>query len=175
MSSRRAALLGASILAAAATITGCGGAPSTSDASGARSDPAHAAFMASVEQKCRPAVAAHSGHAFPVKDFDPLHPDAEKLPAVADYFARYGGLPSTTRALHGLTPPANDARAWKNLLGLADQVTANAQQQIHAARSRDVNGFVRTVHVSDRLISQIDDAGARFGFTPNSACGQVFG
>jgi hypothetical protein len=131
--------------------------------------------MATVQNKCQSAVAAHSGHPFPLKDFDPLHPDPQELPTVADYFARYGGLPSTTRALHDLTPPPDDASAWKALLGLADQMTTNARQQIDAARSRDVNTFVRTVHVSDRLMRRIDDAGARFGFTADSACGKVFG
>jgi hypothetical protein len=146
-----------------------------SEAQGPGTDPSHAAFVATVEGKCQPAVAAHSGHPFPLEDFDPLHPDAQELPAVGNYFARYGGLPSTTRALHHLTPPATDATAWKALLLLADQMTKNAQQQIYAARSLDVSAFVRTVHVSDRLTKHIDDAGARFGFTPDSPCAQVFG
>jgi hypothetical protein len=135
----------------------------------------HAAFVDKVDHVCARAVAAHAGHVFPVANFDPARPDPDQLQAVADYFARYGGLPRTDAALHALTPPPGDVAAWRRLLALADRMTANAQRQIAAARARDVSGFTNTVATTSELVARINEAGARFGFEPDSACGQVFG
>jgi len=66
--------------------------------------------------------------------------------------------------------------AWRELLSTADQMTANAQRQIPAARARIVATFVQTVHTANRLSASINASGARLGFTSESAaCGQVFG
>jgi hypothetical protein len=142
--------------------------------SGATGDP-HAHFVSVVEQVCTRAVARHDGHPFPVAGFDPERPDPRQLPRVGKYFARYGGLPQTTRALHTLSPPQADAASWSVLLAIADQITHNAQHQIAAARSRDVTSFVRTTKIANRLTARINDAGSRFGFTSGSSCGQVYG
>jgi len=65
--------------------------------------------------------------------------------------------------------------AWRELLSTADQMTANAQRQIAAARAR-IATFVQTVHTANRLSASINASGARLGFTSESAaCGQVFG
>ena len=156
------------LLLAAACVT----AGTNASATGA-SD--HRAFLAAVDQVCARAVSAHAGHSFPVRGFDPEHPDPNQLPNVADYFARYGGLPETTTALHDLTPPTVDAAAWQGLLNDADLMTTNSQRQIVAARARNVTTFVQTVRTSNSLMTAIDKAGARFGFTPGSARRQVFG
>jgi hypothetical protein len=132
------------------------------------------AFIVSVEAVCQRAVKAHDGHDFPLAQFDPLHPDPSQLPAVGDYFARYGQLPETVTALHDLTPPAADAAAWTSMLGLADRLTAVARRQIAAARDRNVSAFVSTVRTVKRLKGHIDAAGRRFGFGSESPCGQVF-
>lgn len=163
----RRSLAGLAVVAAGALLTGCGG--------GSRPADPHTAFLARVDRVCARAVAAHAGHPFPFADFDPEHPDPGRLPAVGDYFARYGGLAPTTTALRALTPPTSDSAAWHTLLDLAGQMAANAQRQIAAARGRDVPGFVRTVATTNGLVPEINDAGARFGFTRRSACGQVFG
>lgn len=96
-------------------------------------------------------------------------------PPYGSYFARYGGLPQTAKALHRLTPAAADAVTWRHLLDVADQMMSNAQHQIAAARARNVIAFIQTVRTANRLAAQINAAGARFGFTPNSSCSQVFG
>lgn len=155
-----------SVMVAICLLAGC--------RSGATADP-HARFVSAVEQVCTRAVAQHDGHLFPVAGFDPERPDPRQLPRVGEYFARYGGLPQTTRALHTLTPPQADAASWTALLAIADQITRNAQHQIAAARSRDVTRFVRTTNTSHRLIALINAAGSRFGFTSGSSCGQVYG
>jgi hypothetical protein len=151
-----------------AVATGCGGMSSAHPSS-------HETFVAAVDRACARAVAAHTGHTFPVKNFDPENPYPDKLPRVADYFDRYGGLPETTSVLHGLTPPARDVARWQALLVIADQITANAQRQITAARAGDVTTFVETVRASNQLTDQLNDAGQRFGFTEKSSCRQVFG
>jgi hypothetical protein len=155
-------------LLASTVVAGCG--------NGSRSaHDVHGAFVEEVDQVCARAVAAHRGHSFPVAGFDPAHPDPRQLPAVADYFARYGGLPRTDTALHALAPPPGDVEAWQRLLALADQMTANAQRQVAAARVGDVSAFTATVATTSDLVPRINAAGTRFGFDPDSACGQVFG
>jgi hypothetical protein len=160
------------------TLAGCGDGsrPAHDASSGASSsNGAHAGFIARVDKVCARAVAAHAGHSFPVADFDPEHPDPAQPPTVGNYFAEYGGLPKTDTALHALVPPASDADAWQTLLDLADQMTANAQRQIAAARARDVPGFVHTVTITNELAAKLNAAGTRFAFKQESACGQVFG
>ena len=154
-----------------ATAVACGGS-STSTAPGG---PGHRAFLASVDKVCAAAVTAHDGHTLPVTGFDPEHPDPGQLPAVADYFSRYGGLPATTAALHRLSPPRRDAAAWRDLLAVADRMTANARRQIDVARRRDAADFVTTVHRANRLMDQVNAAGERLGLSGASPCRQVFG
>jgi hypothetical protein len=159
-------------------VAGCGGTSRAADSTssgGASPSGAHASFIATVEQVCARAVAAHAGHAFPLANFDPENPRPSQLPVVGDYFAQYGGLPQTTTALHALTPPAADATAWNALLDLADQISANAQRQIAAAQASDVSSFIQTVATAKQLTTAINSAGAQFGFSQESACGQVFG
>ena len=166
------ALFGTILLLLLMAAAACGTAATDAGGTGA-SD--HQAFLAAVDQVCARAVSAHAGHSFPVPGFDPEHPEPNQLPNVADYFARYGGLPETTTALHELTPPTADAAAWQGLLHDADLMTTNSQRQILAARARNVTTFVQTVRNSNSLMTEIDKTGARFGFTPGSACRQVFG
>ena len=159
----------AALLAAAA---GCG---SSTPAAHTGASSAHAAFLVTVNGVCQRAVDAHQGHDFPLFQFDPMHPDPKQLPTVGDYFAKYGGLPETTDALHRLTPPPADAVRWRALLHLADVSAANVQRQIAAARARDAQTFVDTVRVVQQLGPQVDAAGSRFGFGSGSACSKVFG
>jgi hypothetical protein len=58
---------------------------------------------------------------------------------------------------------------------MADQVSANAQRQIAAGRAKDAATFARSVQTETQLAARLNTVGARFGFTTNSACGQVFG
>jgi hypothetical protein len=84
-------------------------------------------------------------------------------------------LPQTKHALHELTPPAPEAATWRKLLAVADRMTANAQEQIRAARATDAPVFVRTVKTAQQLGTEIDALGAGFGFRADSACARVFG
>lgn len=153
--------------------TACSAGPGLAGTTSAGTPPAgHVAFLASVDRVCARAVAAHP---FPLPGFDPEHPRPSQLPTAGNYFARYGSLPQTAKALHGLTPPAADTGTWRHLLDVADQTISNAQHQIAVARARNVVAFIQTVRTANRLAAQINAAGARFGFTPNSSFSQVFG
>jgi hypothetical protein len=154
-------------------LAGCGS--RSPQAAPASATDAHGAFLASVTEVCQRAVDAHRGHDFPAVGFDPLHPDPSQLPAVGDYFASYGGLPETDRAMHALRPSARDTAAWAAVLTLVDQVTANARSQIRAARARDVATFVTTVRTAQSLTDRLNAAGERLGLGPDSACDRVFG
>lgn len=157
---------------AAAATAGCGSSSHHGDRATAGDG---TAFLSSVDAVCAKAVAAHKDHAFPVPDFDPESPDPSELPTVGDYFAAYGGLPTTTAALHALHPPSGDTAAWQRLLADADQIVANSQRQIEAARRRDTAAFVTTVHTANGLIDQINAAAGRLGISSDSPCHQVFG
>jgi hypothetical protein len=143
-----------------ALLAGCGAGSSAVGPTG------HATFLAAVDKVCARSVAAHAGHPFPLPNFNPERPDPNQLPQVADYFAHYGGLRKTTRALHQLTPPRSDAADWRHLLRIAEEVTLDAQRQIAAARERDVTTFVKAVRASKQLTAQINTAGQHFGL-PN--------
>lgn len=166
----------AAIAAIVVLAAGCAASSKPATGTAPRLAPnSHAAFLASVNQICGRAVAAHAGHPFPLTDFDPEHPKPQQLPMVGNYFARYGGLLQITVGLHKLTPPASDAPAWHRLLSDADLLRDNAERQIAAARAQDVATFVTTVHIAARLTGELDNDGARFGFTGTSTCSQVFG
>jgi hypothetical protein len=170
--SLRFTVVGAACVALLSTSPGCG-----SDSPSAPATPAgaHGAFVDSVSGVCARAVRAHQGHEFPVEGFDPLDPDPDQLPAVADYFATYGQLAQIDDQLHQLRPPAADTTAWTRLLALVDRITANSQAQIGAARSRDAATFVSTVRAGRALTEELDAAGERFGFRSGTACAEVFG
>ena len=170
--SLRSAFTRLAISAAVALVAGCGSGARPHRASTA---PAHSSFLTAVSDVCARAVSAHAGHPFPVSDFDPDHPDPDQLPAVGDYLARYGGLTETLAGLHSLDPPTSDVAAWRGLLAVADQIRDNARRQVDAARSKDFTTFVTTVHTAQHLTDELDSKGARFGFTSDSPCRQVFG
>lgn len=154
-----------------AVVTGCGSGSSSGDTASA----AEHAFFRSVDAVCAKAVAAHAGHEFPVQGFDPESPDPSQLPAVGDYFAQYGGLPTTTAGLHALHPPAKDLAAWQAVLADADQMTANSERQVRAARTQDATAFVTTVHTANDLIDRINADADRLGISAGSPCHQVYG
>jgi hypothetical protein len=167
-----------SFVTAAMAVSSCSGASPTTRATTTAvtaGSTGHAAFVARVDAVCADAVAKHAGHPFPIPGFEPEHPTPSQLPAVGDYFERYGGLPATTAALHALTPPTDDSAAWHTLLGIADRLAANSRRQVDAARARDVTTFVITVHTANGLIDALNAAGKRLGFSDASPCRQVFG
>ena len=163
---------GAGAAAALAMAAGCTSSSQPASPSGAAG---RDQFIAAVNRVCERAVAKHAGHSFPVASFNPEQPEPTQLPAVADYFAQYGGVPQTTSALAALSPPTTDAAAWARLLVDARRISNNIQNQIVAARRENVVAFVKTVHISEQLTDRLNQDGARFGFTPSSACGEVFG
>jgi hypothetical protein len=131
--------------------------------------------VARVNSVCAQAVARHAGHPFPFANFDPEHPTVNQLPAVGDYFARYGALPATAAALHAIMPPSGDAKSWAGLLTIIDRMVANGQRQIQAARANNVPAFIHTAHAVNHLVDQLNSAGSHLGFSSKSPCQQAFG
>jgi hypothetical protein len=163
MSSSRIA--GAAALAGCVALTGCGG--------GAK--PLDRAFRVKVNAVCQQAIDDKQGHAFPLPDFDPRHPQAEQLPTVGAYFAAYGDAQLMVDRLAALGEPAHDAARWDRLRSLVDQASANALQQQRAAAAKDVPAFEHTLDVAQSLGKQIDHIGPGLGFSSTTACGRYFG
>jgi hypothetical protein len=165
-----------SLAAVIALAAACSTSPRLTSGTASRTATAnHAAFLTEINHVCAHSIAAHASHPFPLADFNPEQPDPSQLPTVGNYFARYGRLPQTVATLHGLTPPTEDAAAWHRLLAITDEMRANVIRQISAARAKAVSSFVTTVHTARQLTDQLNRAGASFGLSSSSACGQLFG
>ena len=150
---------------ACVTATACGG--------GAK--PLDAAFRARVNAVCQQAIDDKQGHAFPLANFDPRHPQAAQLPTVGAYFAAYGDAQLMVDRLAAIGEPARYAARWDRLRSLVDQASANALVQQRVAAAQDVAGFERTLDVAQSLGKQIDHLGPGLGFTSKTACGRYFG
>lgn len=133
------------------------------------------AFVAKANAICATAVAKHGGAKLPVANFDPLHPDPGDLPAIGQYFARYGGATTTAAQLDALDAPRKHQGDWTKLRALVDEVATNARLQISAAEQSDIPAFEKTVHKARTLANRIDGIGPKLGFTDSSPCRKVFG
>lgn len=140
-----------------------------------QSSTADASFVAKANAICAAAVAKHDGHGVPVANFDPLHPNAQDLPAIGHYFAQYGAASDTAARLDALSSPAEHQADWIELRGLIDRVAVNATAQITAANHSDVGAFEQTVTTARSLANRIDQLGPKVGFTSASPCRKVFG
>ena len=143
-------------------------------ACGSGSKPLDAAFRAKVNAVCQQAIDDKQGHAFPLANFDPRHPQAAQLPAVGAYFAAYGDAQLMVDRLAALGEPTHDAARWDQLRSLVDQASANALQQQRVAKAEDLAGFEHTLDVAQSLGKRIDKLGPRLGFTSKTACGRYF-
>ena len=142
---------------------------------GSGSKPLDAAFRAKVNAVCQQAIDDKQGHAFPLANFDPRHPQAAELPAVGAYFAAYGDAQLIVDRLAALGEPARDSARWDHLRSLVDQASSNALLQQRVAKARDVAGFEHTLDVAQSLGKQIRKLGPDLGFTSKTACGRYFG
>jgi hypothetical protein len=149
-------------VAAMLALTACG---SSSDT----------AFVSRADAVCARAVAQHDKATFPVAHFDPLHPRAQDLPAVADYLATYGEAGKTLAQLDALGTPKKHAGDWSRLRGVLAKVVDNADQQVGAARRSDTADFERLVRDTRTLGSQVDGDATKVGFDASSPCRKIFG
>jgi hypothetical protein len=141
------------------TLSGCGG----SDSGGSASDPEpstsstalDADFVARADGVCERYATWAAEHGFPVKGFNRYAPDAELLPAVADYLASIPAYQDLTGELEDLGDPDGGLDAWASVL---DDLQTNAddlQAEIEAARQQDVDAFpdaVRTLEDDTRAM-----------------------
>jgi hypothetical protein len=155
-------------IATALSIAAC-------SSSGKHNSTVDKAFVAKANAICAVAVARQNGHTLPVRNFDPLHPKPQDLPAVGNYFATYGGVAMTARQLDTLAPPTKQKTEWATLRGLVDQDGVNAERQITAAGRSDVTAFEKTVTTARSLADRIDQIGPKLGFNADAECRKVFG
>jgi hypothetical protein len=162
-------------IATVLTVAAALGLAACSSSSSSASGDVDSSFVAKANAICATAVAEHQGGKLPIANFDPLHPQPSQLPAIGQYFAKYGGAIATTTQLDGLAPPGKHAADWTKLRTLLDQVAANSQRQITAAENSDVAAFETTVHTASSLSVQIDKLGPQLGFADSSPCHKVYG
>jgi hypothetical protein len=88
---------------------------------------------------------------FPFPAFDPLHPQVSKLAAIARFFEN-GSLPAYQKLIAELKkvkPPAAEKQKYEEFVHQLDLLVANLKRQISAAKSSDVQGFIKTVKAVD--------------------------
>jgi hypothetical protein len=84
---------------------------------------------------------------FPFPDFDPEHPNATQLPAIATFEAKtVANEQSWQKQLHALGQPNIGAAAWTTFLTAVDSAVASTVAQQQAAQRGDSASFTQTFH-----------------------------
>ena len=164
---------------AAVTLAGCGSgddgstASNTTTAASAKIAPA---FLAKVDAVCAKASKRFAANGqFPFQNFDPLHPDPERLPKVGAFFKpNIATERMVQNQLRALGEPETGAPLWKAIRTHVIASEANAIKQVHVALASDVTRFVATVNEANRLHAQVDNEAQAAGFTSSSPCTKVF-
>ena len=103
--------------------------------------------------------------AFPVADFDPNQPDPAAFPEVATWLE--GEVAPTFEAwLIGLTAlgqPPSAQQAWSDVLDAIDTIVNLNADQVRAAQSADVEGFIEATDGLHAVQSELERATAAAG------------
>jgi hypothetical protein len=84
---------------------------------------------------------------FPFPDFDPEHPNATQLPAIATFEAKtVANEQSWQKQLHALRQPNIGAAAWNTFLAAVDSNVVSTVAQQRAAQRGDSATFTQTFH-----------------------------
>jgi hypothetical protein len=84
---------------------------------------------------------------FPFPNFDPEHPDAAQLPAIATFEAKtVANEQSWQKQLHALGQPNIGAAAWNTFLAAVDSNVVSTVAQQRAAQTGDSAAFTQTFH-----------------------------
>ncbi len=159
---------------AALLIGGCGGSDSstapgtTSSGIAPKSSPATSQKIESTPFGRRVTIVCFNGARalgslprFPFPTFDPIHPDAARLPAVGRYFEQ-GSLPAYQKLvsqLKAVKAPAAQRQDYDDFVTGVEGLVANVKRQIATAKSSDVKGFVATVKaVDNRKLANAESA-----------------
>lgn len=98
--------------------------------------------------------------AFPVADFDPNEPDPAAFPEVAPWLE--GEVAPTFEAwLDGLTAlgtPPSGQQAWSDVLSAVDTIVHLNADQVRAAKSADIEGFVEAKDGLGAVQSELERA-----------------
>jgi hypothetical protein len=109
---------------------------------------------------------------FPVTDFDPNHPDADKLPEVGSWLQEGAGVTFATwlESLQALGQPPSAREAWADVLTSVENIKELNEQQIAAAGRGDTQAFAQATSdlgaEQPRLVRATEAAGV-------SACADV--
>jgi hypothetical protein len=134
------------------------------------------AFIARADAVCVRAKnrvdAAHGQ--FPYHNFDPLHPDVKLLPKVGAFFAQVRSTSDRVPVeLRALGSPRKAQTLWNEMLTLAKQSRAIADQQIKTAEKSDAPGFIATVNEIQRTDKQLQKLALEGGFSNASPCNAI--
>lgn len=128
------------LLLSISTLTACSNEPEAQTPSGVGD-----AFAARAMSVCQTALEAKQAWSkFPAANFDPNQPDPSAFPAVAAWLADEVA-PTFEAWLDGLTElgrPPSGRESWSEVLSAVDSIVELNADQVAAAQSNDVEGFV---------------------------------
>ena len=123
--------------------------PTTTTApSASQSTQVDAAFKAKAAAVCKAAGdKLRAQGSFPFPNFDPEHPDASELPAIATYEAKTVATERSWQTqLRALGQPSSGASAWMGFLARIDTAVNETAAQQAAAQHGNSIAFTQTFH-----------------------------
>jgi len=139
-----------------AALAACGGAPDEQPASGVGDS-----FATRATAVCQTALDdKQAWSAFPAADFNPEEPDPAAFPEVGAWLE--GEVAPTFEAwLNGLTAlaqPPSAQQAWSDVLAAIDTIVNLNADQVRAAQSADVEGFIEATDGLHAVQSELERA-----------------
>lgn len=158
---RTLAVTAMALVASISALTACGGEPERQAPSGVGQ-----AFAARATSVCQTALEAKQGwSAFPAAGFDPNQPDRSAFPEVAGWLE--GEVAPTFEAwFEGLTTlgtPPSGQESWSQVLSAVDTIVQLNADQVTAAKSDDVVGFVEAKDGLEAVQPELERATAAAG------------
>lgn len=168
----------AAVLTALAAIAALGGCGSSSGSSSNTTSTVASALSQTPYGKQLSAVCTSAGKTlsalpgFPYPTFNPLHPEASKLPAIGRFFERTSApaFQKILLSIDKVQPPPTEKGQFDAFRSQYASFVANLKRQIAAAKASDVSGFVVTVRRLSQSTSQLHRTEALLGVT---ACTKV--
>jgi hypothetical protein len=126
------------------------------------------AFAAHATAVCQRALEAKQAwSAFPVPDFDPIHPDPSAFPKVGVWLQDQVA-PTFDAWLDGLGAigqPPTGRQAWSDLLTAVDQIVQHNSDQVAAAKAGNTNRFIAATNGLEETQVELEQATAAAGVT----------
>lgn len=119
-----------------------GGSDSAQPSADASATTIEADFLTRADDVCAPYAAYNAKHLLAVAGFSRLAPDAAQLPRIAAFLDRNPAYHSLVSKLQELGEPAGGADDWDAVVADLAEGQRLVQQEVRAARARDVDAFV---------------------------------